>query len=424
MANFVSLLTADDQHLFNEGSHFNLYDKLGAHLVKQDGVKGVHFAVWAPDAEYVSIVGDFNGWNEGANPIHSVGSSGIWAGFIPEIGQGEIYKFHISSRYHGYKVNKADPYAFHSETPSKTGSIVWDLDYKWKDKKWINARSKKRGIDSPMSIYEIHLESWRRNPDDNNRSLTYREMAHELADYLDETGFTHVELLPITEYPFSGSWGYQTTGYFAPTSRFGTPQDFMYFIDYLHQRGFGIILDWVPSHFPGDEHGLSYFDGTHLYEHLDEKQGFHPDWKSWIFNYGRHEVRSFLISSALFWLEKYHIDGLRVDAVASMLYLDYSREEGQWVPNEYGGNENLAAIEFMRRLNTEVYQQFPGVETIAEESTSWPMVSRPTYIGGLGFRVQVGYGLDARHARIHVKGSGFSQPSPQRPDLPHALCLA
>ena len=381
----VSLLTSDDLHLFNEGTHYRLYDKLGAHPMEHDGMQGTYFAVWAPNAESVCVIGDFNGWNKQSHPLCHQGASGIWEGFVPDVAAGAIYKFHIGSRYHGYRVDKADPFAVHAETPPKTGSVVWDLQYEWGDADWMRQRPQRNALDTPMSIYEVHLGSWMRLPEEGNRALTYRELAPKLAAYMVRTGFTHVEFLPVMEHPFYGSWGYQTTGYFAPTSRYGTPQDFMYLVDQLHQHGIGVILDWVPSHFPSDEHGLAYFDGTHLFEHSDRRQGFHPDWASYIFNYGRHEIRSFLISSALFWLDKYHIDSLRVDAVASMLYLDYARQEGEWIPNRYGGRENLEAIEFLRQFNTAVYGQFPGVQTMAEESTSWPMVSRPVYVGGLGF---------------------------------------
>ncbi len=381
----VSLLTNDDLHLFNEGSHFRLHEKLGSHMVKHKGREGVYFAVWAPDAEKVFIVGDFNGWDKSAHPLRPKGVSGIWEGFIPGVGKGANYKYYINSRYNDYKVEKADPFAVFSEVPPKTASIIWDLDYAWGDGKWMSSRAEHNRPDAPVAIYEVHLGSWMRFPEEGNRSLTYRELAPKLAEYASEIGFTHVEFLPVMEHPFYGSWGYQSVGYFAPTSRYGQPQDFMYVIDCLHQRGIGVILDWVPSHFPGDEYGLGYFDGTHLYEHADPKKGIHPEWDSFIFNYGRKEVQSFIISSALFWLDKYHVDGLRVDAVASMLYLDYGHKEGEWIPNEYGGNENLEAIRFLRRFNEEVYMSFPDVQTIAEESTAWPMVSRPTYVGGLGF---------------------------------------
>ncbi len=380
-----TLLTEDDLYLFNEGSHFRLYDKLGAHALKVGGVDGTYFAVWAPGAEYVSVIGDFNNWDKGKNPLKPRGSSGIWEGFAPGATKGNVYKYHVASRYNGYTVDKADPMAFYSEVPPRTGSVVWDMAYTWNDSQWMAERHRRNALDAPINIYELHVGSWRRVPEEGNRSLTYREMAEPLAKYLNDLGYTHVEFLPITEYPFFGSWGYQVTGYYAPTSRFGTPQDLMYLIDYLHQKGIGVFLDWVPSHFPMDLHGLIYFDGTHAYEHSDPQQRIHRDWDTAIFNYGRHEVRSFLISSALFWLDKYHIDGLRVDAVASMLYLDYSRKEGEWTPNRYGGRENIEAIDFIRRMNEEVYRRHPDVQMIAEESTAWGMVSRPTYVGGLGF---------------------------------------
>lgn len=385
MRHGVSVLSEDDIYLFNEGSHYRLYQKLGAHLRNVDGQEGVHFAVWAPNAEYVSVIGDFNGWNKDRHPLSSRGQSGIWEGFIPGLGRGELYKYHIASRYHAYRVDKADPFAIRSQVPPATASQVWDLQYDWGDREWMAKRHQRNSLKGPQSIYEVHLGSWARVPEEGNRPLSYRELAKKLTDYVLRTGFTHVEFLPIMEHPFSGSWGYQTTGYFAPTSRYGTPQDFMYLIDCLHQHGIGVYLDWVPSHFPTDEHGLAYFDGTHLFEHADPRQGFHPDWGSYIFNYGRNEVRSFLMSSALMWMDVYHADGLRVDAVASMLYLDYSRKEGEWIPNQYGGRENLDAIGFLRRFNTDVYQAHPDTQTVAEESTAWPMVSRPTYVGGLGF---------------------------------------
>ena len=384
----VTLITEDDLYLFNEGSHFRLYEKLGAHPLTVDGQRGTYFAVWAPDAEQVFVVGDFNHWNKTSHPLRSRGQSGIWEGFIPGVGKGVIYKYHITSRHMGYKVDKADPFAYYHETPPKTASIVWDLDYIWGDQEWMEKRRRHNALDAPIAIYEVHLGSWRQVPEEDNRPLTYREMAPRLAEYVSGMGFTHVEFLPVMEHPFYGSWGYQSTGYFAPTSRYGIPQDFMYLVDYLHQHGIGVILDWVPSHYPTDEHGLAFFDGTHLYEHADTRKGFHPDWNSYIFNYGRNEVRNFLISSALFWLDKYHVDGLRVDAVASMLYLDYSRKEGEWIPNQYGGREDLEAITFLRRFNEEVYKNYPDVQTIAEESTAWPMVSRPTYFGGLGFGIK------------------------------------
>jgi 1,4-alpha-glucan branching enzyme len=380
-----SLISGDDLYLFNEGSHFRLYDKLGAHPRRVGDVAGTSFAVWAPGAERVTVMGDFNGWNKDSHPLRPRESSGIWEGFVPGVGPGQSYKYHVAARGSPYRVDKADPVAFFSEVPPKTASRVWDLAYEWGDGEWMGRRRRANALDGPIAVYEVHLGSWRRVPEEGHRPLGYRELAGPLAEHVKRTGFTHVEFLPVMEHPFYGSWGYQTTGYFAPTSRYGTPQDFMYLIDHLHQQGIGVILDWVPSHFPTDEHGLGYFDGTHLYEHASPQQGFHPDWKSFIFNYGRKEVVGFLISSALFWLDKYHVDGLRVDAVASMLYLDYSRKEGEWVPNQFGGRENIEAIHFLRRFNETVYREFPDVQTYAEESTAWPMVSRPTYVGGLGF---------------------------------------
>ena len=380
-----SLLTADDLHWFNEGTHCRVYQRMGAHLTEQNGVAGVCFSVWAPNAEQVFVMGDFNGWNKSRHPLKPIGGSGVWSGFIPKIGKGSTYKYHLISRHNGYAVDKADPYGIRHETAPKTASLIWDLDYAWSDGDWMKNRGSRQKLSSPISIYEVHLGSWMRVPDEGNRWLTYREAAVKLADYVERMGFTHVEFLPLMKHPFYGSWGYQTCGYFAPTGRYGTPQDLMFLIDTLHQRGIGVIFDWVPSHFPSDEHGLAYFDGTHLYEHADMRKGFHPDWNSYIFNYGRHEVRSFLLSNATFWLEKYHVDGLRVDAVASMLYLDYSRKAGEWIPNKHGGRENLEAIDFLRQFNETVYREFPDVQTFAEESTAWPQVSRPAYVGGLGF---------------------------------------
>ncbi|MDD3652519.1 1,4-alpha-glucan branching protein GlgB [Immundisolibacter sp.] len=379
-------LTEHDIYLFREGSHTRLYQKLGAHPCREDDHDGVRFALWAPNAERVSVIGDFNGWDPAAHPLRSRDDqSGIWEGFVAGPAAGALYKFHIVSRHGGYTVDKADPFAVCSEPPPRTASRVWSLDYAWGDQEWMARRGRANALDSPMAVYEVHLGSWRRVPEEGNRPLTYREIAPLLADHARALGFTHVELLPVMEHPFYGSWGYQTTGYFAPTARYGSPQDLMYLIDHLHQAGLGVILDWVPSHFPADEHGLAYFDGTHLFEHADPRQGYHPEWNSAIFNYARNEVRAFLLSSALFWLEHYHVDGLRVDAVASMLYLDYARGDGEWIPNRYGGRENLEAIDFLRRLNEAVYRDHPDVQTIAEESTAWPMVSRPTYTGGLGF---------------------------------------
>jgi 1,4-alpha-glucan branching enzyme len=350
------------------------------------GVKGTFFAVWAPNAASVSVIGNFNGWNKDAHHLkRREDESGIWQGFIPGIEKGEAYKYFIKSQHNNYSVEKADPVAFYSEQPPKTASIIWDYHYNWNDQNYMETRGEKNALDSPFSVYELHLESWRRKPEEGNRALTYSELAEELAAYVKDMGYTHVELMPVTEYPFSGSWGYQVTGFFGPTSRFGTPDDFMYFVDYLHQNDIGIIMDWVPSHFPGDQHGLHFFDGTYLYEHQDPRKGYHPDWNSYIFNYGRNEIRNFLISSAHSWMERFHIDGIRVDAVASMLYLDYSRKEGEWIPNEHGGRENLEAIQFMRDLNESLYTKFPDIQTIAEESTAWPMVTRPVYTGGLGF---------------------------------------
>ncbi len=379
-------LTEYDIHLFREGNNYHSYEKFGARLVEHNGVSGVHFAVWAPNAKQVSVVGDFNGWDSASHGLRARDDgSGIWEGFISGLENGVIYKYHIVSNNQDYTVQKGDPFAEAWEHSPRTASMVWDLTYEWNDESWMKRRHEHNNLHAPMSIYEVHIGSWRRVPEEGNRPLTYREMAPQLASYVKETGFTHVEFLPVMEHPFYGSWGYQTIGYFAPTSRYGTPQDFMYLVDYLHQHGIGVILDWVPSHFPSDEHGLVYFDGTHLYEHADPKKGFHPDWETYIFNYGRHEVRNFLISSAFFWLSKYHIDGLRVDAVASMLYLDYSRKEGEWIPNDYGGRENIEAINFLRQFNSAVYGAFPDVQTMAEESTAWPMVSKPVSTGGLGF---------------------------------------
>ncbi|MEE9542468.1 MAG: 1,4-alpha-glucan branching protein GlgB [Thermodesulfobacteriota bacterium] len=382
----ISPITNDDIYLFKEGNHFRLYDLFGAHLGTDNGVQGTHFTIWAPNASLVSVIGDFNGWNKTTHQLKErPDSSGIWEGFIPGIKKGVTYKFHIQSKKQGKGVDKCDPFGRFAELSPKSASIVWDFDYTWRDEEWMKVRGSRSALNSPISIYELHPGSWRLKGDKENRHLTYRELAHELSTYIKETGFTHVEFMPVMEHPFYGSWGYQITGYFAPTSRYGEPEDFMYLIDHLHQQGIGVILDWVPSHFPSDEHGLAIFDGTHLYEHEDPRLGFHPEWKSHIFNYGRHEVTAFLISNALFWLDKYHIDGLRVDAVASMLYLDYAREDGEWLPNKFGGNENLEAIEFLKKFNSAVYKHYPDAQTIAEESTDWPMVSRPVHLGGLGF---------------------------------------
>ena len=407
----ASLLGEQDVYLFNEGSHLRLYEKLGAHAGTVDGVAGVHFAVWAPNAASVAVMGDWNGWSKTAQQLRVRGASGVWEGFIPGIARGAAYKYHVVSRYDGYEADKADPFAVYAEIAPRTGSRVWTLDYAWGDADWLEQRARRNAVDAPMSVYELHVGSWRRDPNDPTRMLTYREIAPALVEHVKHLGFTHVELLPVMEHPFYGSWGYQTTGYFAASSRWGTPQDLMFLIDSLHQAGVGVILDWVPSHFPTDEHGLGYFDGTHLYEHGDPRQGFHPDWQSFIFNYGRNEVKSFLLSSARFWIDEYHADGLRVDAVASMLYLDYSRKAGEWIPNRHGGRENLDAIDFLRRMNVELYGAFPDVQTTAEESTAWPMVSRPTYVGGLGFGFKWDMGwmhdtlqymsLDPIHRKFH-----------------------
>jgi 1,4-alpha-glucan branching enzyme len=381
----ASFISDDDLYLFNEGTHARLYEKLGAHRARMDGAEGTYFAVWGPNAQAVFVAGSFNDWNKESHPLLRRANSGIWEGFIPGVDKGTLYKYFVKSQFMGYRADKSDPFAVFNEIPPKTASIVWDLDYSWGDAGWMAQRRERNALNKPISIYEMHLGSWRRVPEEGNRSLSYRELAPLLVDHLRQTGFTHVEFLPVMDHPFFGSWGYQITGYFAPSGNYGTPQDLMYLIDTLHQNGFGVILDWVPSHFPSDEHGLAYFDGTHLFEHADPRQGYHPEWNSYIFNYGRHEVRSFLISNALFWLDKYHVDGLRVDAVASMLYLDYARRNGEWIPNRYGGRENLGAIEFLKHFNAAVYENYPDVQTIAEESTSWPMVSRPVYAGGLGF---------------------------------------
>ncbi len=374
----MSLLTADDLHLFNEGRHYRLYERLGAHLVEG----AVEFTVWAPNASAVSVVGEHNGWTPGTDAMTSLESSGLWSARLPGWLPGDRYKFHIESR-RGFGADKADPFAFAAEMPPGTASIVADLAHSWNDDAWMASRAARQALDAPISIYEVHLGSWRR--DEHGHSLSYHDAGARLGEYASARGFTHVELLPIMAHPFFGSWGYQTTSYFAPTPMYGTPADFMAFVDALHGHGVGVVLDWVPSHFPTDEFALANFDGTALYEHADPRQGLHPDWNTLVFNYDRHEVRSFLISSACFWLDRYHADGLRVDAVASMLYLDYSRNAGEWVPNEYGGRENLGAIAFLRELNEEVYRSFPDVQTYAEESTAWPGVSRPTYLGGLGF---------------------------------------
>lgn len=386
MTNVVShsLFSDFDIDLFKAGKHFKLYEKLGSHLIEVDGVKGTYFAVWAPSARSVSVVGDFNGWYDSEHRLHvRWDGSGIWEGFIPDLGKGTLYKYRIHSNNHGVVTEKADPFAKSCEHPPNTASIVWDAPHQWEDKEWMGSRKSKNALDSPFAVYEVHLGSWKRKAD--NQFLTYRELAVDLVKYVREMKFTHVEFMPIMEFPYDPSWGYQLTGFFAPTSRFGKAEDFKFLVDALHQNNIGVILDWVPSHFPEDAHGLGFFDGSHLYEHPDYKRGYHPDWKSLIFNYGRNEVRAFLISNAMYWLDQYHIDGLRVDAVASMLYLDYSREDGEWEPNIYGNNENLEAISFIRELNETVYSNFEGIQMIAEESTSFSMVSRPVSMGGLGF---------------------------------------
>jgi 1,4-alpha-glucan branching enzyme len=383
---FPCVLTEFDLYLMGEGRHYDTYQKLGAHLITLEGVRGVHFAVWAPSARRVSVVGDFNRWDGRVHPMRARGSSGIWEIFVPELAEGAIYKFELIGPNDNMLPLKADPYAFRSELRPNTGSVVANLDtYCWHDADWLSQRSAKNWFQSPVSIYEVHLGSWRRVPEENNRWLNYRELADWLLPYVQELGYTHIELLPVMEHPYDGSWGYQTLGYFAATSRYGAPTEFMEFVDRCHQAGIGVILDWTPAHFPRDAHGLAQFDGSHLYEHADPRQGAHPDWGTLVYNYGRNEVQNYLISNALFWLDKYHIDGLRVDAVASMLYLDYSRKEGEWIPNPYGGRENLQAIEFLKHMNEVTHGKFPGILTIAEESTAWPAVSRPTYLGGLGF---------------------------------------
>ena len=380
-----SLFSDFDISLFKAGKHYRLYEKLGSHLTFLDGVEGTYFAVWAPTANQVSVIGDFNHWKDGEHKLNvRWDSSGIWEGFIPMVEKGMTYKYKIHSNNQGYISEKADPYARRCEHPPKTASVVWEDNYQWTDKKWLKTRKKHNALDAPYSVYEVHLGSWKKHLEED-RFLSYFELADDLVKYVKEMNFTHVELMPIMEFPYDPSWGYQITGYFAPTSRFGYPDEFKYLVDKLHENEIGIILDWVPSHFPEDAHGLGYFDGSNLYEHPDKRKGYHQDWKSLIFNYERNEVRSFLISNAIFWLEQYHIDGLRVDAVASMLFLDYSREDGEWEPNMYGGNENLAVISFLKELNEEVYKSFPDVQTIAEESTAFPMVSKPTFMGGLGF---------------------------------------
>ena len=380
---FMPTLTDFDIFLFNAGDHHRIYDKLGAHYAEVNGIGGVQFAVWAPAAKSVSVIGDFNKWDRRYHAMRTLGSSGIWEIFIPGLMEGELYKFEVKTQGGAY-LDKSDPYGFEMELRPNTASVVNFLrGFTWSDDQWIEQRKTHGQLDGPLSVYEVHLGSWRRG--ENNEWLTYREIAHELTDYVKSLGFTHVELLPVMEHPFDASWGYQVTGYFAPTSRFGSPQDFMYLVNHMHENGIGVLLDWVPAHYPKDIHGLGYFDGTHLYEHDDPRKGEHQDWGTFIFNYGRHEVKNFLISNALFWMEKYHIDGIRIDAVASMLYLDYSRREGEWIPNQYGGRENLEALEFLKYLNSVIHQYFPGVITAAEESTAWPGVTNGLEHGGLGF---------------------------------------
>jgi len=382
----TEFLTEFDVHLFSEGSHYRLYDKLGAHVIEQDGQLGTHFAVWAPSAAQISVVGDFNHWRAGANPLEQVAQSGLWTGFVTGVKEGEAYKYHVTPNNGMQPSERSDPFGFYAEVRPKTASLVCDLDkYKWKDQAWMEKRKKRNSLDAPISVYEVHLGSWMRVPEEGDRWLTYRELAVKLTDYVKKMGFTHVEFLPIGEHPLDVSWGYQPIGYFAPTSRFGSPEDLMFLIDQLHQNDIGVLIDWVPAHFPKDGHGLGLFDGTHLYEHADPRQGEHKEWGTYVFNYGRYEVDEYLTSNAFFWLDKYHIDGLRVDAVASMIYLDYARKDGEWIANDYGGRENIEAINFLRKLNERIYSNYPDVMTIAEESTAWPLVSRPTYLGGLGF---------------------------------------
>jgi 1,4-alpha-glucan branching enzyme len=422
-----SIFSDDDLYLFGQGKEYRIYEKMGAHPRTVNGVRGVNFAVWAPNAQSISVIGDFNNWNRSAHPMHRRHNDlGVWESFIPGLKTGALYKYAIYSRFKNYAVDKTDPYGFAMELRPQTASIVTDIhQHKWQDDSWMQERPQRQQLSSPISIYEVHPGSWRHVPErhkegavEEDRFMTYRELAHALAPYVKEMGFTHVELLPITEYPYDGSWGYQVTGYYAPTSRFGTPEDFQYFVDYMHQQGIGIILDWVPSHFPKDGYALNYFDGTHLYEYADQRKGEHKEWGTLVFDYGRSEVRNFLIASALFWLKEYHIDGLRVDAVASMLYLDYMRPAGEWVTNQYGGREHLEAVDFLRQLNEAVYAYQPGTLTIAEESTAWPLVSRPTYLGGLGFSMKWNMGwmhdmleymhLDAIYRRYHHNDVTFS----------------
>jgi 1,4-alpha-glucan branching enzyme len=401
-----------DIHLFCEGTHARIYEKLGAHLTSRDGVSGTQFAVWAPNAQAVSVVGDFNGWRTDVTPLQRLpGGGGIWSGFVPGVVRGQLYKYRITSRAGHLLPDKADPYGVAQQAPPETASVVWNLDYAWQDQRWMSERSERSALSAPMSVYEVHLGSWMRVPEERQRSLSYCELAPRLIEHVKRLGFTHVEFLPVMEHPFFGSWGYQVTGYFAPSARYGSPQDFMSLIDALHQNGIGVILDWVPAHFPSDGHGPVYFDGTHLYEHEDPRQREHPEWGSVVFNYGRLEVQSFLTSSAVFWLDKFHADGLRVDGVTSMLHLDYGRAEGQWVPNRQGGRENLDAVAFLKRLNEAVHREYPDALTIAEEATAWPRVTGPTRQGGLGFDLKWDMGWmhdtlrylarDPMHRRYH-----------------------
>jgi 1,4-alpha-glucan branching enzyme len=398
-----------DYHLFNEGTHTRIYEKLGAHLAEQNAVRGTQFAVWAPNARAVSVVGDFNGWNDRATPLSLAANGGIWSAFVPGVAAGSVYKYRVFTRRGNEWFDKADPYAFYSEVPPRTGSVVWDTSYSWGDQAWMARRASRNALAEPLSIYEVHLGSWMRVPEEGFRSLNYREIAPKLAAHVKRLGMTHVELMPVMDHPFFGSWGYQVTGYFAPSARYGSPQDLMYLIDVLHQNDIGVILDWVPAHFPKDGYSLVYFDGTHLYEHSDPRRGEHPEWGTLIYNYGRHEVRSFLTSSAMFWLDRYHADGLRVDGVSSMLYLDYGRRTGEWLPNPHGGRENLEAVEFLKHLNGAVHAQHPDVLTIAEESTAWPRVTGPSHLGGLGFDLKwdMGWMHDTlrylQHEPVHRK---------------------
>nr|WP_229213798.1 1,4-alpha-glucan branching protein GlgB [Dyadobacter psychrotolerans] len=403
----ISRFTDFDIHLFRQGKHFKLYEKFGSHVMEHKGVIGTYFAVWAPNASSISVIGNFNGWNKGQHAlIPRWDSSGIWEGWIPNVGVSEVYKYFIISN-NGQHLEKSDPFALWCEIGPKTASIVWDTWYEWGDADWMKIRKEKNKLNAPISVYEVHLGSWQRDPSDPERHLTFKEIAAGLVPYVKEMGFTHVELMPVMEHPYTPSWGYQITGYFSVASRMGTPQELMFLIDELHKEGIGVYMDWVPSHFPGDAHGLFRFDGTALYEHEDPKKGYHPDWKSYIFNYGRNEVKSFLISNAIFWMDRYHTDGIRVDAVASMLYLDYSRNHGEWIPNEFGGRENLEAIALLREMNIAAYTEFPDIQTIAEESTAFPGVSRPVFVGGLGFGMKWMMGWMNDTLKYFEKDSAF-----------------